>query len=398
MNKRLRPARLAMFAAAVLATGSPTMAAEEPAGPPTIPPAEEPAQPKPPPVNPKWLEKLERLDRALLDELIGYAPPPFTEDLKWIGSDPLTWDKLRGTVVIVQSWTSKSRTASRWPARTAKALKDYESGDVRILALHTPENADKAETILTRRPMEMPVIVDPVGGFCDALGVYKKPVNIIIDRQGAVRYAGLNSRGLLAAVASLVEEEFDPKVSPPGRPVPEDPTGAEFPPVTGKVDKARDIRGQRAPNLFVEKWITPQVDLRGKVVVIDFWATWCSFCRSSIPHLNDLADRYGSQVCFVGLSDETPRKFEEGLEKHNLKVRDFRYALALDRSTRTKQQIGITAIPHAIVVSSDWVVRWQGHPMRLTAEMVEQIIRADRAAGSVQGRGLDGYRRRWTGG
>ena len=47
----------------------------------------------------------------------------------------------------------------------------------------------------------VPVLLDSTGEFCDALGIYKDPVNVIVDRNGVVRYAGLNGNGLKQAVA-----------------------------------------------------------------------------------------------------------------------------------------------------------------------------------------------------
>ncbi|MDQ1729830.1 MAG: hypothetical protein QOD33_1955 [Pyrinomonadaceae bacterium] len=46
---------------------------------------------------------------------------------------------------------------------------------------------------------------------------------------------------------------------------------------------------------------TPR-DFRGKVLVLDFYATWCVPCRQSIPRLNALAENYGPQLAVVGLN------------------------------------------------------------------------------------------------
>ena len=44
--------------------------------------------------------------------------------------------------------------------------------------------------------------------------------------------------------------------------------------------------------------------LRGKVVVLEFWATWCGPCVAAMPHMNGLADRYKGKVQFIEITDE----------------------------------------------------------------------------------------------
>src|SRR5882672_1844503 len=69
--------------------------------------------------------------------------------------------------------------------------------------------------------------------------------------------------------------------------------------------------GDPAGPLDISDWVKGEaVDLenaKGKrVVVIEFWATWCGPCRVSIPHLTELQKKYAPRgVAIVGVSDET---------------------------------------------------------------------------------------------
>ena len=166
------------------------------------PPGAGPARPE---VDQRWLDRLDAGERACLERLIGFAPPPFDGNLAWTNAEPMLWKDLRGSVVVIQSWTSRTAAGRNWAMRAARNLEAM--GDaVTLIALHTPEGADTAGTFLGRRRLDVPVAIDGNGAFCDALGVYKRPVNVVVDRNGTVRYAGLNRHGLRKAVALLATE------------------------------------------------------------------------------------------------------------------------------------------------------------------------------------------------
>ena len=99
-------------------------------------------------------------------------------------------------------------------------------------------------------------------------------------------------------------------------------------------------------------------------------------------------------MCIVGLSDENLQAFQNGMNKHSLRLSSFKYSLALDKAGKMKKAIGVRGIPHAIVMSSDWIVRWQGHPAALTAAELQQIVAANR---QLNLGGAKVRPKRWTG-
>ncbi len=328
--------------------------------------------------DPSWLDRLDPQERTCLERGVGYAPPELPPDLVWFNTKPMKWRDLHGKVVVVQSWSSATASGRNWASRAESIFAGED--DVAIIALHTPQGAEDAPAFLDRRALKVPVALDPRGTFCDLVGAFDRPVNFVVDRNGAVRYAGLNAQGLKRAVALLMREAHDPTAVPPPRPT-DRAAAPSFPPAAGSPGSAADFRGQEAPDLHVQQWINgPGPRTAGHVVVVEFWATWCGPCRMSIPHLNQLAQELGDEVVFIGLSDEDRSRFMNGLSKHKLDPAGFRYHVGLDPSAQASRALKITGIPHAIVMSRDGVVRWQGHPAGLNAPVLRQIVQADGGA------------------
>lgn len=89
-------------------------------------------------------------------------------------------------------------------------------------------------------------------------------------------------------------------------------------------------------------------DYRGKVVVLDFWATYCPPCLEEIPHLNDLKNKYGADLQIVGLhigGDEDKARVPEFVER--LKIQ---YDLAYPQDELSAALMGNeSAIPQTFV-------------------------------------------------
>jgi cytochrome c biogenesis protein CcmG, thiol:disulfide interchange protein DsbE len=135
---------------------------------------------------------------------------------------------------------------------------------------------------------------------------------------------------------------------------------------------ANSFLGKKAPKFESEKWLTTVPNTKGKFVLIDFWATWCGPCRKAIPELNAIQKKFGDKLVVIGLSDET----EAAVRK--MTSPKISYSLAIDSQGRMKKAVGVTGIPHVLIMDPDWIVRWEGYPLldghELTEEVVEDLI------------------------
>ncbi|QYK53441.1 MAG: TlpA family protein disulfide reductase [Fimbriimonadaceae bacterium] len=139
-----------------------------------------------------------------------------------------------------------------------------------------------------------------------------------------------------------------------------------------------DLRGQKAPKMVFGKPLNGSLpNLKGKVVLIDFWATWCGPCREVMPELDEWQKEFKEDLVVIGVSDEKPEVITQFLE--NFKVE---YTITTDEEKTMSKILGVEGIPHVMVVSPDGIVRWQGFPGsvedKLTAEKMKQIIAASK--------------------
>jgi thiol-disulfide isomerase/thioredoxin len=89
---------------------------------------------------------------------------------------------------------------------------------------------------------------------------------------------------------------------------------------------------------------------RGKVVLLDFWATWCVPCREEIPHLIDLQNKYGSQgLQIVGVSmDDSPEPVRDFYQHFKMN-----YPVVMGDARTGELYGGVLGLPIAFVVGPD---------------------------------------------
>ena len=126
--------------------------------------------------------------------------------------------------------------------------------------------------------------------------------------------------------------------------------------------QAPALVGKAAPEISVQDWLnSPPLTLqglRGKIVVVEFWATWCPPCRKSIPHLIEIYKKFSGQgVVIMGLSDEPKAKVEPFAKEMGM-------IYPVGCGSKSAGAYGVTGIPHAAIVDTAGTVVWDGHPMQ----------------------------------
>jgi thiol-disulfide isomerase/thioredoxin len=93
--------------------------------------------------------------------------------------------------------------------------------------------------------------------------------------------------------------------------------------------------------------------LRGRVVLLDFWATWCAPCRVAIPKLDAMQARYGAQgLSVLGVSTEDAQDVATFMQRMAM-----RYGVAVDKHAQTTRSYGVASLPTLVVIDKRGVVR-----------------------------------------
>ena len=333
--------------------------------------------------NAKWLSKMDDEDRKSLAEKLGKPIAPASPKVEWFGGAAPT--SFTNCVTVIQSALDKSTGLN-----ASEKLKKDLPPDVKFVVIMSTADAEKTKKQLEKKAPLL-IALDPDGAWSTLLGLPTKPTNIVVDKRGNIRFAGLTPSGMKRACVFLLGEKSDVAdvgANPSG--VGASPNGAissgwgsksnvTFPTFTNTVSTASDQRGNQLIPFFVQEWITKQPQFNNKLLVIDFWATWCPPCRASIPHMNQTATKFASDVVCVGISDENKSAFDAGMAKNKLIVASFTYSLALDPSNKLSSFFQVKGIPSCAVVSSDGIVRWQGQPTELDDATLTKLVTAQKA-------------------
>jgi len=96
-------------------------------------------------------------------------------------------------------------------------------------------------------------------------------------------------------------------------------------------------------------------DLRGKVVMINFWATWCAPCRKELPLLNNLYNKYkGKGFVLLGVNiDEHSKQAQKMISE--LKIN---FPVLFDHTQTTSEAYDLQAMPSTFIVDKNGVVRF----------------------------------------
>ena len=335
-------------------------------------------------------------------------------------------DFKNGDAVTAESVSGKPVvfiTASLWTPNSQRALRTLGElaavKDVTVVVVHDERRYEDAEKFLTDNKLAFRLAKDVGGKFRAALMSDSDPDIYIVDRAGNLRFGDIETDSAARAVEIVTAETAQAAAGRPAevaanakkargersattevqsvyktdqvrkvRGIYNPPPAAEYekllwpigPDKAEVTQHAQDIRGQKLKGAAAEfegaTWLTEKPDVfAGKVVILEFWATWCGPCKRAAPMLNDLAAMNRDDLLLISLSGFNDTK--ASVQEH-LRANKSESYQALDTEKTIYEALGVQALPTAFVMSTDGLVRWIGNPNHPSFRWaVEFIIKND---------------------
>lgn len=130
----------------------------------------------------------------------------------------------------------------------------------------------------------------------------------------------------------------------------------------GKPGSSKDVaQGKVAPR-YTGKTVDGEYlaleDFRGKVVLLNVWATWCAPCRQELPELAALQEEHGGEnFSVVGISVDAERDFQK--VKAMMRQYDLDYPMVFDPRGAVVSTFEVRGYPTSMLLGKDGTIRWR---------------------------------------
>jgi thiol-disulfide isomerase/thioredoxin len=93
-------------------------------------------------------------------------------------------------------------------------------------------------------------------------------------------------------------------------------------------------------------------DFRGKVLMVDYWATWCAPCRAEFPHFEKLLETYGDELAIIGITTDTDMKALDSFLADNT----VPFIVGLEEGSEIKSWDKVPAMPTTFFIDRDGIL------------------------------------------
>ena len=332
---------------------------------------------------------------------------PFAKlDLTDIDGNAITAESLSGKVVIMDFWaTWCGPCMASMPHMKELYAKHKDADNLEVIGMS--RDRDLTTLLKTKDEVGMPWLhyYDQDGSISKKFNVTGIPQIFIFSRTGELLWGGHPMRmdeplAKILADDSITAEAFakpegeKPKSIPavkktpamtPALAIKTPQADAEAPKVVAAARmKPMNVPQEVSERVLLDIGAKPeftltnavngetmtQEDLHGKIVVMDFWATWCGPCMAAMPHMFEVQEKYSNKgVQIVGISlDKTAETLKATIEEKGMPWPNH-----YDEDRTITKQFGVKGIPTIYILSPEGAVLWRGHPSQMDTALEQAM-------------------------
>jgi len=133
--------------------------------------------------------------------------------------------------------------------------------------------------------------------------------------------------------------------------------------------------GTKAPDLVFNRILNFNTtsaklsDFNNKIVVIEYWGTFCSSCISSFPHLEELQSKFKNDLQVITIASDSEKRIAQFLSKRKLSL-----PVVIDEKNELATAFPHHIVPHTILIDKDGIVLAITEPSEITEDLISKVI------------------------
>lgn len=133
--------------------------------------------------------------------------------------------------------------------------------------------------------------------------------------------------------------------------------------------------------LKIESWYNHKpADFKGKFVLIEFAASWCSACKRSLEHIERIHETFSDELVVISIFETSAEKNDDFPKRGAGK--SIKHCIGIDTKRRCANALGVYGIPHAVLLEPEFgVVVWEGMLHQIGYELTDELLKKFFAVG-----------------
>ena len=133
---------------------------------------------------------------------------------------------------------------------------------------------------------------------------------------------------------------------------------------------------QRAPSFTLTDTDGKEVslsDYKGKIVILDFWATWCGPCKASFPAMKKARNKYEKEVKILFVNSKETAKNPLKAVKDLMEENNYPFHVLMDNKNAVFESYGISLLPTKVIIGKDGNIRHRSFGFRGETELLDEL-------------------------